>query len=68
MLQRIGRASGSRCSEMEATIDSRVVWVDTGVRVVAGRSYQFSAMGRRKEAGIDTDAAGSRSANMWVAN
>lgn len=53
---------------MEATIDSRVVWVDTGVRVVAGRSYQFSAMGRRKEAGIDTDAAGSRSANMWVAN
>lgn len=50
---------------MEATIDSRACWVDTGVRVVAGWSYQLTATGRWRDAGIDTDAAGYRSANPF---
>ncbi len=50
---------------MEATISSRAVWVDTGVRVVAGTRYQLSVAGRWKDAGIDTDSAGYRSANIF---
>jgi hypothetical protein len=49
---------------MEATIESRAIWVPTGLRVVAGRNYRLSAAGRWKDAGIDTDAAGYPSANL----
>lgn len=50
---------------MEVEIDSRAAWVDTGVCVIAGRSYLLSVTGRWSDAGIDTDAAGYRSANVF---
>ena len=50
---------------MDVTIDSRALWVDTGLMVVAGTTYRLSAKGRWKDASIDTDAGGYASANFF---
>jgi len=48
---------------MDVPIESRPIWVDTGVQLVAGTTYRLLATGRWRDASIDTDAAGYSSAS-----
>lgn len=50
---------------MHVLIDSRETWCDTGIRLVAGRSYRLSARGTWRDASIVTDAAGYASRNLF---
>ena len=50
---------------MHVLIDSRQVWCDTGVRLVAGRTYRLSARGTWRDASIVSDAAGYGSRNLF---
>jgi hypothetical protein len=50
---------------MQVAIDSRAHWVDTGVLIVAGATYELRATGTWRDASIDTDASGYASANIF---
>jgi len=50
---------------MQTAIDSKALWVDTGVRLVAGTTYQLRATGRWRDASIDADASGYASVNIF---
>jgi len=50
---------------MSVTIDARPAWVDTGLLIVPGTTYLFTASGRWKDARIETDADGYPSANIF---
>ena len=50
---------------MPVSIDAKSLWVDTGILVEAGTTYQLRATGTWQDASIGTDAAGYASVNAF---
>jgi hypothetical protein len=50
---------------VQTSIDSGAIWVDTGVLLTAGDTYELRASGTWHDASIVTDAAGYPSANFF---
>ena len=53
------------CPEGRICVDSREEWNDTGHKVIAGRTYRYSAKGVWCDSYIPTDADGYEKGYLW---